>query len=298
MIKIFKGAFGSRLYGTNNDDSDYDYKVVFVPTVEQILLRNYKPAFCIKDKEAKSDTEFWSLDNYIDLILGGQTAAIEILFTPSSHIFCNSDLWRELVKNRDRLLSNKIVGFARYCQKQATRYTLKAGKIGELKEILNILSGLSFNDKLRAFKDKFNPENIIVGNNGEEFLSVLDTMVPLGARVDKAIFTYKKLLENYGDRAFEANLTGGDWKAMAHAYRIASEAIELLQTGKISFPCLEVELIRTIRSGMMDIKTVEEMIQSKLDELSNTKGILSETPDYEYGKSFVLSTYKNIVVKS
>ena len=40
MQLIYSTLFGSRLYGTELPDSDYDVKGVFLPTADEILLGN------------------------------------------------------------------------------------------------------------------------------------------------------------------------------------------------------------------------------------------------------------------
>src|SRR5271165_2458866 len=96
MNKILTIMFGSTLYGTSTPDSDLDYKSIYLPTSEQIILHNYPKTIHLgrnkKEKERNTkddiDTEIFSLDRYLELLMEGQTVALDMLFSPD---FCAPD---------------------------------------------------------------------------------------------------------------------------------------------------------------------------------------------------------------
>ena len=77
---IAKMKFGSHLYGTATENSDLDYKGIYLPTKEQILLNRFKKSHNIQTKKGSSakntsddiDIEFYSLQYFIKLACEGQ----------------------------------------------------------------------------------------------------------------------------------------------------------------------------------------------------------------------------------
>ena len=100
---IVKMKFGSELYGTATPESDQDFKGVFLPTKEQVLLQrvprslifNTKKstgAYTVKNSSQDIDCEFYSLHYFIDLACKGETAALDMLHAPLNFLEVNSSM--------------------------------------------------------------------------------------------------------------------------------------------------------------------------------------------------------------
>lgn len=94
---IVNMLFGSHLYGTNTLNSDKDYKGVFFPTKDQILLGNIPKSFneTSGDNFSKNtiedvDIELFSLHQFIKLACEGQTVALDMLHAPNEFILESS----------------------------------------------------------------------------------------------------------------------------------------------------------------------------------------------------------------
>lgn len=82
MKLIVKMKFGSHLYGTSTEDSDVDYKGIFLPGKREILL-NHIPKCrsfstgndLVKNSPDDVDEEIYSLHYFIELACDGQTVA-------------------------------------------------------------------------------------------------------------------------------------------------------------------------------------------------------------------------------
>lgn len=91
MTNIVTIKFGSHLYGTSTPASDLDYKSIFIPTVEAILLQSVKDIISItpekavgeRNKPGDIDREYFSVQRYLHLLAEGQTVALDMLFAPS-----------------------------------------------------------------------------------------------------------------------------------------------------------------------------------------------------------------------
>lgn len=81
-MKICKILFGSYLYGTNNENSDKDYKGIFLPDWKGCVLNKIPNSFNFttgsndsKNSKDDVDEEIYSLQYFIKLACEGQTVA-------------------------------------------------------------------------------------------------------------------------------------------------------------------------------------------------------------------------------
>ena len=85
MTTIFRTIFGSRLYGTDNENSDYDVKSVYLPDLESCLVKTQN--FTSRHREfvkdgIKYDCEDIPLQSFLKMASEGQTMAYDMLFSP------------------------------------------------------------------------------------------------------------------------------------------------------------------------------------------------------------------------
>jgi predicted nucleotidyltransferase len=116
MKTIFSTLVGSRLYGTNIEGSDYDYKAVALPEAEDLLgLHDLarKHWDVANPKETPGETTVYSVTHFLSLCVTGNPTVTELLF--SCPVFCPcppDDVWSHVVKPFaiNNLLSKKVVG--------------------------------------------------------------------------------------------------------------------------------------------------------------------------------------------
>ena len=129
-------------------------------------------------------------------------------------------------------------------------------------------------------------------------LQVCGRKIPYGSTVKFAKQVFGRILEGYGQRAVKAHLAGGiDWKALSHAVRVNEEALELLNTGYITFPRPEAALLKNIKMGSVPYEQVAEKIEQGLAELTeaHTTSNLRDVPDREWADEFVYEVYSRKV---
>ena len=85
MNSVMKCLFGSKLYGTATPQSDTDYKEVFIPTANEILLGKYQDVISqgTGDSHSKNtsddvDNDKYSLRKFINLLCDGDTFAMDM----------------------------------------------------------------------------------------------------------------------------------------------------------------------------------------------------------------------------
>lgn len=308
---IFRCKFGSHLYGTNNENSDLDYKSVFIPDPKDIILQKVSKSINIKtnkNNELKNtsddiDDESFSLQQFIKLLLEGQTGALDMLFCPEEMIIEKRPEWDYLVQNRDKFLHSGTSAFVGYTKQQAAKYGVKGFRVSALREILNWLNlGHDHQTVESLFFNYFIPTNEHIGiallteKNGREgkYLTVCNRKVPFNATVKYAKDVYQRIFDMYGERALKAEKNEGiDWKALSHAVRVANESIELLNSGFITFPRPDKDLLIKIKTGQMDYKEVEKIIETGLIKVEEAQKLskLPSKPDYKFAEELVYNMY-------
>lgn len=326
MITLVESEFGSHVYGTNVPSSDKDFKLVAIPSLNDIILQ--KAFKAIKDSTSDStrrntsddiDKEIFSLHYFMKLLSEGQTVCLDLMFTPESHYLSKPhECWIELKENRNKLLSKKMRAFASYCQAQAAKYSLKGSYLNAYEHAMNFFQNLppqfaiktiNLEPLLKHFeftttkalngKDVPVMQIIEISNNKGEMEKYLQvgpkTKIPFNAKCHLGYEIMRSQYEKYGHRAKLAqNNEGIDWKALMHAVRVCDEAIELCQTGNITFPRQNKEHLLKIRKGELNYNNVAEEIENKLLILNQAmdNSFLPEKPDYKFMEDFVLESYK------
>lgn len=307
---IYKGIFGSRLYGTNTPDSDYDYKQIHQASLESIVLGNHLDNINLstnnKTRNTKDDVDFESkeLRQFISDCLGGQTYAFDILFTPRDKWEATSDTWESLIANRGKLLTNNIGPFIGYCRGQSMKYSLKGEKLKtlhELRDRLLLVSGrMSLGEffsnnadllslpHLRGYSKKVGKGDT---QSMEAYFDVVQTSSPASRDISEVIPSINLQIKNYGKRAEDAMNDGGiDLKAYYHALRICWELEEYLRTGEIVFPSKRVEILLNIRNGFYTKDYVERLINDEINRVLAIENTLPD-PDYDFWNSWILDHY-------
>lgn len=332
MNKILEIKFGSHLYGTNTPTSDLDFKAIYIPTAREIVLGKYhktiaksRPkAECERNNKDDIDMEIFSLDRYLELLIEGQTVAMDMLFAPDNMYVSATkdglDIMSLVKANSGILLTKNVNAFIGYARQQASRYGIKGSRMDALKRTMEVLERMSHpHDKLSVYEDMI--RNLITetkelvslektalveivmlkGPTGlvdQPHLHINGRFIPFHATVKWAKEVVGKMLEGYGNRAKKAHLEGGvDYKALSHAVRVNSEAVELLTTGKITFPRPDRELLLQVKQGQLPYEQVAEIIEQGLAELyvANEKSILPEKPDKVWVDDLVYYVYSHIV---
>lgn len=329
MEIIVKTIAGSHLFGTNTPSSDMDYKGIFIPSGDEILLGEYKDSVSestgsdfSKNTKDDIDTEMYSLRKFLKMVRNGDTAAIELLFTPDTHIVEKSPIWDEIIRFRDQLVSRKINSLIGYARQQSNKYGIKGSRMGELNNMITFLKDLEKqfdfpNPKLKHGWEKIQREikkyDHVYEYENEMLVNQVLTKTPslniLGKKFDhhtsfaNVLQPLKKIYKNYGQRAREAkNNNGVDFKALSHAVRVCLQGIELMETGKITLPHCENnrKLLIDIKTGKLHYTEVANIIESKLEELEKITKIsnIPEEVDIDFIKGLIIHLHLGVVYES
>lgn len=297
--QLVKVVHGSHLYGTSTPLSDLDYKGVHLPDGTSLVLQ--RPQNVIEGgvvaKEGTKNTadaidyQSYSLQKFVGMLIAGDTVATEILFAPENSMVEMDPIWPTIQAQAKCLLNRQVKGFVGYCQRQAAKYGIKGSRMAAVNRLIQILVDKAYAAKmatieplLREFteQEEHAEWKNIPSPNGSDLWHIVccDRAMPMTATIGEAFKVYTKVWENYGERARAAMTNQGiDWKAVSHAVRVARQALELLQTGNITFPRPDSHELLLIKLGKVPYDQVSPMLEDLVQQVLTVESVLPpETP--------------------
>lgn len=328
MRTIVRIKFGSHLYGTSTPASDLDFKSVFVPPSRDILLQRVKSSISSQRPKAEGeknyageiDEEAYSLQRYLGLAAEGQTVALDVLFAPRWAMTENPlPEWEEIERNRHRLITRKSAAFVGYCRQQANKYGIKGSRVAAARTALELLTQrLDSRGTTAKLSEIAADIEFIVPTN--EHMAILDIegatdvhgvrrtvrhwevcnrKMPFTQTIKSAHEVMRRIVEQYGHRALQAeNNRGVDWKALSHAVRVGTQAIELLRTGHITFPSPNRDHLIAIKTGKLAYQALAEEIEDLLETVESEaeRSTLPPSADLQWIDDFVSGVYRRAVI--
>lgn len=304
--------FGSHLYGTANENSDLDFKGIFLPTKEQILLNRVPKSHNIqtkKNNEAKNtsddiDTEIYSLQYFIKLALEGQTVALDMLHVPPEMILENGIIWMNIVENRDKFYTKNLKAFVGYARRQAAKYGIKGSRLSAAKRIIDLLNNYDPEEKMSIVWNKLYESDhlhFVEDNpNGIKQYQVCGKILQETQKIGYTLSILNKFYKEYGKRAkLAAKNKGIDWKAVSHATRAAYQVKELLTDGTITFPLAQAPYLLDIKNGKLDYRSeVSPHLESLMDEVEklSQKSKLPAKANRKFWDQFIIKTIEDYVL--
>lgn len=315
---LYLCKYGSHLYGTNTKDSDVDYKGIFLPSKESLLLGNNLKSFHNSTGKGHSrntnediDVDLWSLHYFINLVKKGDTNAIDLLYSPTNE---NCVIYKDY--RLDEMFDNPLEFFNPiYCHAyigyaigQAKKYGIKGSRLGILKQIYKYLiekdivnDEILMENKLSSIVedilDKFYDDSYCFMKiiNGEESLVLCGKVHLFSIKIKEFWNRVEREYKKYGERSELAEQNEGiDWKALSHAVRSLMQMEMLLTKGYIDYPLNCSDELKDIKKGKFTFNYVENLISNKLEEIkelqktSKIKGKINN----KLIKNFILKFYQ------
>jgi len=272
--------FGSRLYGTAIENSDYDYKIVYLPRIEDLILGKKKIYSSEQEKlegtVTKVEYELMSLHKFLQLAKESQIMAIDMLWAPKNNIMNDSNIWNEIIKNREDFITKNIITFADYALNQAKKYGIKGSRLNIIKTLVDYLSTKNNNDKIYEYEDFFESiiteetkkDVILIDTEKDKRIIICGKTFPMNSKIKFMISPLVKYYETYGERAKLAEESNGvDFKAVSHAFRAIYQVEELLETNNIVFPLKQAEFLRDIKLKKYSYKVLEHQLEQNIVDI-------------------------------
>jgi hypothetical protein len=326
MTPVVRMKFGSHLYGTDTPQSDLDFKSLFIPDARDILLQRVKHTVATKRPKAEGeknyagevDEEGYALHRFMQLVAEGQTVSLDMLFAHDGIILDRSECWDNLVAHRHLLLTKKSAAFVGYCRTQANKYGIKGSRVAAARNAAAMfadacerLGTTAKVSEIEAELKRFVAENehsalipLSAVGRGEEHplmhFECCNKKVPFTVNLKAAHELFARVYDEYGHRARKAETNVGiDWKALSHAVRVAREAVELLETGHITFPLPYAAHVLEIKTGALTYDVVAGEIEELLVavEAASERSTLPDTPDMQFMEDVIAFEYGKAVAR-
>lgn len=317
---LSKTVYGSHLYGTSTPESDTDYKGLFVPSLKDLFLQRAPRTlhYDTGDKNRRNtaedvDCELFSLGQFINMAIQGETAVLDMLHTPDHLILESSDVWRYLVQHRSEFYTTHMKAYLGYVRKQAAKYGVKGNRLRDLTSVV---------DSIKKMKEQMNslplgPMTVghVVNNlPTTEFTGVITETdrkggtqtfyQVLGRKYQMTLDFYEferlvcNIFDDYGDRARKAEAAEGiDWKALSHAMRGAVQLEEIYETGDLQFPLKRKDRVLAVKTGKVPFKEVQQELEDLVDRvellsIQASKNGMRSKVDADRWERFVVDVYK------
>jgi len=325
---IYLTETGSVLHGTNSDNSDSDYKGIYIPSLDEVILDNYFPVINIKTntEDTKNgandiDMEIYSLFTFFEKASSMESNNIEILFSMFAHKIVFETKESHMIRdNKDLFLSSNVEQFIGFAMSMAYRYSEKGDRLREVDELVNFFDTIMKNMskakiKTTPIKDIEGLENFVkdkeylhvvekegANNVMATYLQVLDAFYIFGGKLGHTYKGVKSRLNNFGKRAEKAKASEGlDTKAFAHALRAILQSKELLTTGKIKFPLDYASRLKEMKYSKTMTKLelsniIEEEYQDLLEMIASGENvILPKSIDFSKLNAIKVDIYKTFL---
>jgi len=321
---IYVTQYGSKLYGTDNPNSDTDYKGIFIPNHTSVLLKQDLEHFNFNsnDNNTKNgkddiDLQLFSIYKFFSLLKKGETGAIDILFSlfrEETQVYNNEKFTSILKENYKRFYNKNLHSFLGYCVGQSKVYNVRGERFNELHlfvEYFNALAKEQGEEKLESmfplieelFKNKkykyikFITAPISRGSGEHKeglYIEVLGKRFFGSVKVKYFSEKITDMEQQFGNRA-RASAKGVDFKALSHAVRVIDEVEELIDHQFITFPLKNKVYITSVKEGNEQLENVMDYIDQKLNvvQAKLEQSTLPEQSDEQFINDLILTWVSN-----
>ncbi len=288
---LYLVKFGSHLYGTNTENSDTDYKGIFLPNLENLILEKKCQSIVhhtsndrVRNSNVDVDIDLWSLQHWFALLKRGDTNAIDMLFSytnKDSLVYISPILSETMVfkSPMDFINLRENTSYIAYAHHQAKKYGLKGSRLHLLKSVYNkIIKDLDeskytkqdvFGVVIPELKDLFFDEKLCfdkADTQGYNILYICGSGFHEKTKISEIVQRFEATYKKFGERAVQAEQNENvDWKAISHAIRCTFQIEELIETGHLVFPLKNAEHLKDIKAGKYTWKECEKNIADSLD---------------------------------
>lgn len=288
---------GSRMFGIENEASDYDYRAFYKPTLLQLVRGDKLGSHKLEDKENNVEVELKPITDLIRLVEVSDTNLIDMVF--SRHVVFGTSLWESICSNRFGMLAKEMQGFFGHIMEHTDKFTARKDRmaiceeimaiedrgqpLAEIPEFVNLMIGIS---PLTGFKDSLVKQ--------DRMYVILDKQYNVGSAFSQVQKSIASKLERYKRNMRQKD--GFNFKHMSHCLRVMFEYLEIVQTGNLIFPTKHADILRDIKAGEYEVEYIIKLINrnyEKAMEANVNNEMLNETVNVELFTDIVLHAIKS-----
>lgn len=313
-----KCLFGSHLYGLQTPNSDKDYKGIFFPQLEDLLLQKVPKSYhnSTGNDQSKNtaddvDIETYSLPYFIELACKGETVTIDMLHAENILEIEGSigNIWTELQGERQKFYTKDMRSYVGYARKQAAKYGVKGSRLDAVEKVINFLDK-SYNAEQKATLKVKDVIKKLPTNEYVQVVQMLDTKqgdltfyevctrkFQDSLKLGELLQHCQNIYNEYGDRAKLAKMDlGVDWKAVSHALRASYQVLGILKDGDFEYPLPQTEFLLATKKGELnfvnEVQPELENLMVKIESLCKVSK-LPEKVNRNYWDKWLLSKYND-----
>lgn len=307
-------TFGSHLYKLDTPSSDKDYKGIYLPDTDSLLLGNYVRTYTQNTGDDKSkntsedvDCEIIALPYFVKHACDGETFALDMLHCKDPLL--SSCIWADLRAKRQKFYSKDMKAYIGYVKKQAAKYGMKGTRLADIRKVMDfceifVKAGAGYMRLKDIDVEDFPTGEYIrwtaytgkgAGKTEQLFYEVNAKKFQSTNTVEYVLEQLTKMYDSYGARAKQAeNNEGVDWKAVSHALRAGYQARDIYKDGDFEYPLKETEFIKAVKLGQLDYKkdvspVLEELVEEV--EMLAERSKLPSKVDRGYWDRWLLDVY-------
>lgn len=264
---------GSRARNLQTANSDHDYCGIFIGSLNFYFGNAKKDSYVANTYG--NDVIFYELRKFINLLAAANPNCLELLWTEPKHFLHTTDIFQEIVRNRNLFVSKQIYKtFNHYALQQIHRMTsCTKPVIEEYEQLENILiaEGLNISElsPKQSVRDK-----IVCGKK-------LDTYIQRYIQMSKQYFTAGGRLGIRRKQVIKAY--GYDTKNCSVLTMLMRQAIELLETGELQVTRTDRDSLLSIKDGKYSLEEIKQIIEDLFDKAAQAVVVskLSDDVDRE-----------------
>ena len=299
---MFLVTYGSKLYGTNTDKSDTDLKAIYLPQISDLLLGKKLVATkkrwdadgqplpdsvdgkALPMVDGGTECEYIPFQTFVRDFVAGQTYAVEVAHAivkngPESPGPLSTREWtlvNDLVEAFGNSEVYSMVGFA---MKQTMDYVHRGERLTEATKVRDTLLKVQTDqhDANLRLDTMINgeacldyvarlaglPTSTTVNNNRTlRTLELNGRSYTESTALSHVLQQLDKMIDSYGERSNRAAQVDVDFKSLSHAVRVYQQAIEVLDTGSVTFPRPNAAFLLRVKSGQMDLEEVKTLLKA------------------------------------
>lgn len=272
----------------------------------------------VPDKDSMPDNgvenEYFPLQTFVRDFVNGQTYALEIAWAikyagPEAFDAVSQREYDIVCEMIDKFANSEVYSMTGFAQKQTLDYVYRGERLNEAQKILDLVedvleqtrhSDVEY-DAVTVRLDDIMPigtdvpvleylswaADLKIGStvNNNRTLRTLElngrsyTETTTLMHVQQQL---QKLVTSYGVRTNAAAKADVDFKSLSHAVRVYQQAIEILDTGKLTFPRANAAELLTIKQGRADLEAVKLQLKALDAEVLaklETSTVRKKTPE-------------------
>lgn len=287
---------GSRMFGIENEASDYDYRAFYKPTLLQLVRGDKLGSHKLEDKENNVEVELKPITDLIRLVEVSDVNLIDMVF--SRHVVFATPLWESICSNRFGMLAKEMQGFFGHIVEHTDRFTARKERMALCEEIMAIEDKGQSLDETPEFINLMISGNPLTGFKNsvirqKRMYVVLDKQYNIGSAFSQVQKSIGSKLERYKRNIKQKD--GFNFKHMSHCLRVMLEYLEIVQTGNLIFPTKHAEILKDIKAGEYEVEHVVELINRNYEKAMKANinnEVLNETADVDFFTDIVVRAIK------